>query len=203
MPRFSARPLRPPPAVPERWEVQVTGVSAPLTFDAARLAAVRRVDVEADFHCVTTWSVAGLRWAGWRLADVWDDVVAPAGVDPASTHLRVRGGDGYWAVLDLRDALSPDVLLADTLDGQPLDPAHGAPLRLVSPAQYGYKSVKHVTAIGVSAGAPRRIGGAIEHLRARVALEERHGRIAGRLLRWPYRALILPVALAAQRSARR
>ncbi len=72
----------------------------------------------------------------------------------------------------------------------------------VSPRQYGYKSVKHVNAISVHIGAPRRYGGVIEHPRARVALEERHALISGRLLRGVYRALIIPTALMAQRSAK-
>ena len=79
---------------------------------------------------------------------------------------------------------------------------HGtaSPLRLVSPSQYGYKSVKHLAGFDVRRAQPR-LGGK-EHLRARVALEERHSRIPGRLLRVPYRMLIAPTAVMAERSLR-
>jgi DMSO/TMAO reductase YedYZ molybdopterin-dependent catalytic subunit len=47
----------------------------------------------------------------------------------------------------LSDLLAAEVLLADILDGLPLSMEHGAPLRLVAPAHYGYKSVKHLSGI--------------------------------------------------------
>ena len=132
---------------------------------------------------------------------MWQQLIEQdAAPEPDATHIRVRGADGYWAVLDLEDALRPEVMLANSLEGRPLNALHGAPLRLVSPQQYGYKSVKHVTAISIHNRAPRRYGGAMEHPRARVAFEERHTRIAGRLLRWPYRALIIPIATIAHRE---
>jgi len=54
-------------------------------------------------------------------------------------------------------------------------------LRLVAPRQYEYKSVKHLVSMDFSDEVPRTLGK--EHLRSRVALEERHPRLAGRLLR--------------------
>ena len=43
------------------------------------------------------------------------------------THLVFGGLDRYRSVVEIDDALAPDVLLADRLDGEPLTPAHGAP----------------------------------------------------------------------------
>ena len=63
----------------------------------------------------------------------------------------------------------------------------------------GYKSVKHLTGLRLRGERPP---GRLEHLRGRVALEERHGRVPGWLLRWPYRALIVPTATRAERSLR-
>ena len=77
---------------------------------------------------------------------------------------------------------------------------HGAPLRLVSPAQYGYKNVKHVESIALRSTRPVSLLGPKEHLRARVALEERHSRIPGRLLRWPYRLAIPITVIVAERT---
>ncbi len=204
MPRFSARPTVAPPRVTGPSQLEITGdVTTPLQLDVDHLHQLSRTEMIEDFHCVTTWTIPQLTWAGWRFADVWQQLIEQdAAPEPDATHIRVRGADGYWAVLDLEDALRPEVMLANSLEGRPLNALHGAPLRLVSPQQYGYKSVKHVTAISIHNRAPRRYGGAMEHPRARVAFEERHTRIAGRLLRWPYRALIIPIAAIAQRSAR-
>ncbi len=93
----------------------------------------------------------------------------------------------------LEDLLAPDVLIADTLDGKPLSVEHGAPLRLVPPGHYGYKSVKYLSRLefknpkdGYQVSAFRFM----DHPRARVRFEER-GRVApGWFLRFLYRPLI-------------
>jgi hypothetical protein len=56
-----------------------------------------------------------------------------AGLQDGVTHVVFEGADGFRTVYLLDDALSDDVLLADHLDGAPLDFDHGAPLRIVSP----------------------------------------------------------------------
>ena len=53
--------------------------------------------------------------------------------------------EGYYTTsLPLEDLLEDDVLLAFRLDGKPLEPEHGGPLRLVVPKKYAYKSAKWV-----------------------------------------------------------
>ena len=205
MPRFGMRPGLAPPPAPLHPTVSVTGdVAERITIDADALGALERVTLEADFHCVTTWSVRGLAWSGWRMRDVWDRIIEPLALPAAgATHLRAIASDRYSAALPLQDALADDVLLADRLGGFPLQPIHGAPWRLVAPAHYGYKSVKHLAAITVHRSRPRASGGAMQHPRGRVAVEERHGWIPGTLLRWPYRVLIVPTALRARRVVRR
>ena len=63
------------------------------------------------------------------------------------THVVFEGLDRYRSIVVLEDALAEDVLLADRLDGAPLGPDHGAPVRLVSPQQYGFMSTKHLCRI--------------------------------------------------------
>jgi hypothetical protein len=154
-----------------------------------------RVELVADLHCVTTWSRRGLRWSGVRYADVHERHVAPllAGARGRPRVVLLRGQDGYRTTLPLDDLLAGDVLLADRLDGAPLPVAHGAPLRLVLPAHYGYKSVKHLCRIEVWRGTPplrRGWLGFMDHPRARVAVEERGRWLPGPLLRRLYRPLI-------------
>jgi DMSO/TMAO reductase YedYZ molybdopterin-dependent catalytic subunit len=168
------------------------------------LSRLRRVEILADFHCVTTWSVLDLQWSGWRLRDLWNDVVKPQAHPVAGvTHIRAISADGFSSALELDDALMDDVLIADQPGGRPLKPVHGAPFRLVAPAHNAYKSVKHLAPLTVHTEAPRTSGGSLQHPRARVEHEERHGRIPGRPLRWPYRLLIVPTAMWAKRALRK
>jgi DMSO/TMAO reductase YedYZ molybdopterin-dependent catalytic subunit len=163
-----------------------------------------QAEITADFHCVTTWTVRDLLWSGLPFSAFWRDIVEPE-CAPASdaTCVAVEGLDGARAVLLLADALAADVLLADRLHGRPLDLVHGAPLRLVAPRQYGYKSIKHVHRIEVHVTPPPSKYGAKEHLRARVAAEERHSSIGPRVLRWVYRPAAPLTALLSAWSMRR
>lgn len=202
MPRFGMRPGLSPPPAPLRPTLSISGdISSRTVVGLDDLSALPRTEQTSDFHCVTTWSATNLQWEGWRLRDLWERIVEPiAGPVGPITHIRAIADDRYSSVLPIEDALADDVLIADRLNGQPLAPLHGAPLRLVAPAHYGYKSVKHLAALTVHTAAPRASGGSMQHPRGRVAHEERHGWIPGPLLRWPYRLLVVPAALRARRS---
>jgi DMSO/TMAO reductase YedYZ molybdopterin-dependent catalytic subunit len=183
-------------------------LTAPVEVAVDELVGADRHEVDADFHCVAGWSVTGLHWEGAAFADVYRRYVAPA-VVPGTivTHVMVRGLDGEHFVAELEDLLADDVLLADRLDGRPLDGDHGAPLRLVNPAQYGYANIKHVCRIDVLAGAPPTGSPALvdrlleSHPRARVWKEERHGTMPGWLIRPIYRVIkVVMLAGAARRE---
>jgi DMSO/TMAO reductase YedYZ molybdopterin-dependent catalytic subunit len=172
-------------------------VASPLRV-GEQLRTLPRVEQCCDFNCVTTWSVRNVNWAGWRFADFYQQIVCPQ-VQPAADALVVvlRGGDGYANSLQLADLLAPDVLLADRIDGRDLGPEHGAPLRLVAPAHYGYKSVKHISAIEFwrdrrAYRFPRPYPGFMDHPRARVAFEERGIGVPAWLLRLIYRPMVRP-----------
>jgi len=196
-PRFGRRVGQPPPPVPAHPTVVFGGaLTAPIEIAVDELVGTDRRELRADFHCVAGWSVTGLVWEGVAFADVYQRYVAPA-VVPGTivTHVLVRGLDGERFVAQLDDLLASDVLLADRLGGWPLDGAHGAPLRLVNPDQYGYANIKHVCRIDVLAGAPAAGSPALldrllqSHPRARVWEEERHGTLPGWLIRPFYRAI--------------
>lgn len=171
-------------------------VEQELTITAADLQALPRAEQVSDFHCVTTWSRRGLRWSGVRFADFHEQIVAPRARPAAgATHVVFRARDGYASTLPLPDLLAADVLLADTLDGAGLGVDHGAPLRLVAPAHYGYKNAKHLGAIefwcdGHRHRFPKPYPRLMEHPRARVADEERGAGVPAWVLRPLYRALI-------------
>jgi len=201
-PRFGTHLGRPAPLTPPDPAISVGGaVIEEFDVPLADLADLPRQELTADFHCVAGWSATNLRWEGVAFSEFYRQVIAPAlpsGVD--ITHLVFRGLDGFRSVVLLEDALADGVLLAERLDGRPIDAAHGAPVRLVSPDQYGYVSTKHLCRLEVHAGEPRAAhpGGVVgrllrDHPRARVWEEERHGSIPGRLVRPFYRALKAPL----------
>ncbi len=199
-PRFGAATRR-PPQLPTALELRITGiVEEPGVITLDELQALPRREQVCDLHCVTTWSKQGLHWGGWRLADLYNQVIVPRfRPRPEALYLVLFGLDGYCCSLLLEDALQADVLIADTLDGEPLSRVHGAPLRVVSPHQYAYKSLKHLSGIGLRAQ-PIGLPLGLEHLRGRVAHQERHAMLPAWLVRLPYRALICPTAYFQRRG---
>ena len=128
--------------------IQIAGdVEKPVEV-SVQLRASPRVDQVSDFHCLTSWCRLGERWGGVRFRDFHEQMVVPqARPKPDAIHVVFIGQDGYRNTLPPEDSLADNVLLADTLDGKPLTMEHGAPRRLVAPAHYGYKSVKHIERI--------------------------------------------------------
>ena len=169
----------------------------PVVFPDA-LAGLPRIALQADFHCVTTWSRPALQWSGVRFAAFFQQRVVPYLADPSCiVGVVLRAQDGYRTTMLLQDLLADDVLLADQLDGQPLSIAHGAPLRLIAPKHYGYKSLKHLQCLEFCADVPIVKHGPLaflDHPRARVEFEERGRWFPGWFLRQLYRPLIARTA---------
>jgi DMSO/TMAO reductase YedYZ molybdopterin-dependent catalytic subunit len=191
-------------AVPAEPSLLIGGeVALPCELLVAELASVPRRDQVSDFHCVFTWSRLGLRWGGWALRDVYEQLIVPRARPSGSVrYLKFIGADGFYASLALDFALADGVLLADSLDGEPLALAHGAPLRVVAPAHYGYKSVKHLRAIELRSrySSPFRPGGGglVAHRDALVEREQRGQLLPGSVYRRLY-ALARPAGLRAAR----
>ncbi|MEM7412314.1 MAG: molybdopterin-dependent oxidoreductase [Myxococcota bacterium] len=186
------------PDAPDQLELVVKGdVASPFSLSGEELGKLYREERVADFHCVTTWSVRGVRWSGFLFRDFYEKFVEPrARPKPDARLVVLRCQDGYSASLPLEDLLADDVLLADRLDGRPLDMAHGAPLRLVAPAHYGFKNAKHLRGIEFWRDARKyKFPGPrlMDHPRGRVAEQERAGGLPNWLARFLYRRLIGPV----------
>jgi DMSO/TMAO reductase YedYZ molybdopterin-dependent catalytic subunit len=120
-------------------------VEAPLALGWQDLAELPQVAEEADFHCVTGWSILDLALRGVRL----ETVLALARPTADATHVMTHGSDGYSTNLPLEEALKPDVLLVHTVDGKPLPAAHGGPVRIVVPQLWAWKGAKWVSRIEV------------------------------------------------------
>lgn len=179
----------------------------PVSLDERRLAQLPRVEQISDFHCVTTWSVRDIQWAGYRFRDFYEQIVVPRISPPESVRFVVfRSTDGYRTHMNLTDLLKADVLLADRVNGSPLGWEHGGPLRLVAPAHYGYKNAKHLCEIEFCTDLKDYRPPALhwhEHPRARVALEERGRFLPMWLQRYINMAVVTSVMYWFRRAAKK
>jgi DMSO/TMAO reductase YedYZ molybdopterin-dependent catalytic subunit len=133
-----------PSVAPERWTLSVDGlVEAPLTLRWEDLGALPQEEQQADFHCVTGWSILDLAFRGVA----FETVAALVGARPEATHVMTYGADGYSTNLPLEEALKPDVLLVHTVEGKPLGADHGGPVRIVVPQLWAWKGAKWVNRI--------------------------------------------------------
>ena len=167
-----------------------------ITLDGAFLNSLPRIEQTCDQNCVTTWAQRDLRWSGVRFKDFYEQIVIPQ-VQPAADirYVVLRADDDYRTYFLLEDILADDVLLVDALYGKPLTSDHGAPLRLVAPAHYAFRSAKHLTCIEFKRDLRGYHSPALhwqEHPRSRVAFEERGIWFPGWLYRYLYRPIVWP-----------
>ena len=128
------------------YRLRIRGqVARPLELSLQELRARPAHEVELPISCVEGWSYSA-RWRGTRLRDLLDE----AGADPRSgavvRSLQTRGPYA-GARIDAAHAHDPDTLLALEVNGAPLHPDHGFPLRLIAPNTPGVLQTKWVTEV--------------------------------------------------------
>jgi DMSO/TMAO reductase YedYZ molybdopterin-dependent catalytic subunit len=96
-------------------------------------------EITQDIHCVTKWSKFDTRWRGVSLDTLLAEVHAPD-----ATHVVAFSDGGYTTNLPLADATGGKAWVVERYEGEPLDPEHGGPARLLVPHLYFWKSAKWV-----------------------------------------------------------
>jgi len=138
-PVLSAGPT--PSIQPSDWSFTIDGlVDEPITWTWDEFQALPRQDWTVDISCVTKWTKLDTHWTGVSVDTLLENVT----LDPAARFLVAHSYGGYTTNLPLEDALNGQAFVAYAYDGQPLEPPHGGPARLVVPHLYFWKSAKWV-----------------------------------------------------------
>jgi DMSO/TMAO reductase YedYZ molybdopterin-dependent catalytic subunit len=124
------------------WSFTVRGrVDAPHSWTWAELTALPAEAVTVDIHCVTKWTKLDTTWEGVSLDTLLD------GVQTDARFATAFCDGGYTTNLPLDDLRGGRAWVAHRYDGEPLDPEHGGPARLLVPHLYFWKSAKWVRGI--------------------------------------------------------
>jgi DMSO/TMAO reductase YedYZ molybdopterin-dependent catalytic subunit len=111
------------------------------TWRWEQFLALGPTDVTVDIHCVTHWSKFDTRWRGVTI----DRLLEAAGLDePPSPFVMAFCDGGYTTNLAVDDLLDGKAIVAWEYGGEPLEPEHGGPARLLVPHLYFWKSAKWV-----------------------------------------------------------
>ena len=148
------------------WPVEIGGlVEKPMTLDAVELADMMGLEERVyRFRCVEAWAMI-VPWTGFPLRKLVEKVSPKPEAkfvrfetffrpDQAPNFRDQNYPWPYTEGLRLEEAMNPLTLVATGIYGKPLPKQHGAPIRIVVPWKYGYKSIKSIVKIEFVAKQP-------------------------------------------------
>ena len=161
-----------PAAAEPAWQVGVDGaVRQPLTLSMADLRSRPSLTVPVTMECAgngrarlqprpisVPWLHEAIGTAEWTGTPVWP-LLEEAGIAGDAVEVVFHGADrgiqgdveqSYGRSLPIEEVQRPEVMLAYEMNGRPLEPQHGFPVRLLVPGWYGMTSVKWLTRIEVA-----------------------------------------------------
>ena len=149
------------------WEIEISGlVEKPMTLDVDDL--IKKMPIEERiyrFRCVEAWAMV-VPWVGFPMKALLEKVQPKADAkyvrmltfldaDMAPQQHDVRLPWPYFEGLTLAEAMNDLTLLTVGIYGHILPPQHGAPIRLIVPWKYGFKSIKSIVSIELTDQKPR------------------------------------------------
>jgi len=148
------------------WSVVVDGlVDRPGTYDLGDLIAGLAIEERIyRFRCVEAWSMV-VPWNGFPLSGLLDKIGVQPGAKFVAFETLVRPEEmpgqssafidwPYREGLRIDEAMNPLTLMATGLYGEPMPNQNGAPIRLVVPWKYGFKSIKSIVRISLVEAMP-------------------------------------------------
>ena len=132
-----------PPIDQQAYRLRIGGLAEkPLALDVAALRKFPHEKQNSRMKCVQCWS-GRADWGGFRFGHLLE-TAKPA---KKAKAVRLDCADKWYEYFSIQELLSPRVMLVLDLAGKPLPDRHGAPLRLIAPSKYGYKSAKLITSM--------------------------------------------------------
>ena len=150
------------------WRLSIGGLAnrtEDLTVNLADIKKLPRTEMTTQLKCVEGWSII-VSWAGVRFSD-FAAAYLPKTHDGSHPDVfnhpeklvpyvgLTTPNEEYYVGWDMPSILHPQTLLAYEMNGEPLLPEHGAPLRLASPTKYGIKQIKRIGRIEFTADRPK------------------------------------------------
>ena len=129
------------------WSLRVYGeVERPVVLSYEELLNLDQMHITCDIHCVTGWTLLDSRWSGVRLTTIIDRVRPYK----SGGFIIFEAAAGYASNVPISEISKENVILAHSLFGEKLPQEHGAPVRVVIPDRYFYKSAKWIEAVKVT-----------------------------------------------------
>lgn len=132
---------------PEDYNLKITGlVDKPLALTYDQVLDRKRYSKVVTLHCVEGWD-ATIFWEGVLL----EELLNQAGTQDSAVTVIFHAADGYTSSLPLEYIRQNKIMLAYKMNGVELPPERGFPFQVVAESKWGYKWVKWVTKIELSA----------------------------------------------------
>jgi DMSO/TMAO reductase YedYZ molybdopterin-dependent catalytic subunit len=135
----------PTPHTPlDQWSFTVTGEGIePARWSWDEFRTLPSESVTVDIHCVTKWSKLDTTWEGVSVDTLLD------AVEHDAAYVLAFSDGGYTTNLPIEDVTGGKAWIAFAYGGEPLDPEHGGPARLLVPHLYFWKSAKWVRGLNL------------------------------------------------------
>jgi len=135
----------PTPQTPlDEWSFTIKGaVDTERTWSWEEFLALPSETFTVDIHCVTKWSKLGTTWTGVSVDELLADV------ETGAEYVSAYSDGGYTTNLPLEDVTDGQAWVAYEFGGEPLEPEHGGPARLLVPHLYFWKSAKWVRGLAL------------------------------------------------------
>ncbi|MFL5886118.1 MAG: sulfite oxidase-like oxidoreductase [Thermoleophilaceae bacterium] len=135
----------PTPHTPlEEWSFTVQGAVEPeRTWTWEEIHELPTETVTRDIHCVTRWSKFDTTWEGVSIDTLLD------GLDIRGAYVTAYSDGGYTTNLEMESVTGGKAWVVWNFNGEPLEPEHGGPARMIVPHLYFWKSAKWVRGLRV------------------------------------------------------
>lgn len=135
-----------PPVDPASWRLSIKGLVAnPFELSYAQIKSLPQIDEMLTLECIGNPPdgslISNARWRGVRLRPLLEH----ARVNRRAVWVVMRAADGYYTGLPVDELLRDENFLPWMMNGVPLPPDHGFPVRIFIPGKYGMKQPKWIT----------------------------------------------------------